>query len=208
MPRPTTYSRTLIPILKNMRYNLESEIKSLLNDNEEIMFCEQPRQGLIFYDSSIFLMPLIFIIVLCSGMFVYIGIIMSNLSMIIITGIITFIFLIPTAGGFYFDSRKRASIIFCITDKRIIFLRHNSFNKFIKVFDINKHENFDFEVTFKNGTGNLKLGKHVPLIPKNPFLPWGTGTVSWSGKINTGFEIESINNVKEKFEKIQELRNK
>jgi hypothetical protein len=189
-----------------MRYNLESEIKRLLNDNEEILFCEQPRQGLIFHDSSIFLMPIIFILVLCSGMFIYLGIVMSNLSMIIITCIISFIFLIPTAGRFYFDLQKRASIIFCITDKRIIFLRHNSFIKFIKVFDINKLENLDFEVTLKDGTGNLKLGKHVPLIPKNPFFPWGTGTVSWSGKINTGFEIESINNVKEIFEKIEELR--
>lgn len=189
-----------------MRYNLESEIKGLLNDNEEILFCEQPRQGLIFYDSSIFLMPIIFILVLCSGMFIYLGIVMSNLSMIIITCIISFIFLIPTAGRFYFDLRKRASIIFCITDKRIIFLRHNRFNKFIKVFDINKLANLDFEVTLKDGTGNLKLGKHVPLIPKNPFSPWGTGTVSWSGKINTGFEIESINNVKKIFEKIEELR--
>jgi hypothetical protein len=188
-----------------MKVDLELEIQKFLNSEERIILCQRPKQGIVFRPNDLWLVPFHVIIIANAIGMLYLSISSKSVFLSIVLVLFLCITSIFAFGRFYFDSIKREKSIFCITNQRIIYIQNSIFHKFTKIFDLFEIEDISYIIVLNDGTGKLKIGKHIPIIPNNPFLPW-RGTIYMSGEIETGFIIDLIANVQEVYLTIFEIR--
>lgn len=179
------------------RKDPQSELKEQLEEDENLLWTGQPKQGIVFRTSDIFMIPfsIIWFAFACSwmvGAFHFGGIFFIFGIPFVIIG------LIFVLGRFLIDKTQRSKTSYGITENRVL-IKSGIFSNSIK--SINLKTLSDIELTEKSdGTGTIFVG------PKNPYNFWGGGMDWWPG-MKSSPQLELIPNARKVYQKIIEIQN-
>jgi len=181
-------------------------IKNELSENEQLIWAGQPKQGIVFRSSDIFMIPFS---IMWGGFAIF-----WEITALLTTSkakdapfffdIIFPLFGLPFViiglylifGRFIVDAKRREKTYYGLTDKRIIIIS-GIFSQ--KVKSMNLRTLTDLSLSEKtNGTGTITFG------PTNP-MSWWFGGLHWPG-MSQPLSYEMINEVKNVYEKIREAQ--
>lgn len=180
-------------------------IKNELDGNERLIWTGQPKRGVIFRSSDIFMVPFS---IMWGGFALFwettalIEFFRAGSNMPIIFPLFGIPFVIVgiyiMAGRFWIDAKRREGTYYGLTDKRIIIISGILSRK---IKSLNLRTLRDVSVSEKsNGTGTVTFG------PTNP-MSWWFGGLHWPGmSLSPSFEM--INEAKNVYEKICESQEK
>ncbi len=185
----------------------DSQIRSELSKDETLIWVGQPKQGILFRSSDVFLIPFS---LFWGGFAIFweVGVISiphAGNKAPIPVGIIFPLFGIPFViiglylifGRFIADAKRRTGTYYGLTDQRIIIVS-GIFSR--KVKSMNLRTLTDISLDEKtNGTGTITFG------PTNPMAQWNRG-FAWPGMTEMTPSFEVIQNAKEVYEKIRNAR--
>lgn len=179
-----------------MRGDIQSELGQNLDNNETLLWSGQPKKGIVFTATDIFLIPFsllwcgfsIFWVIEASqagGLFGLFGV------PFVIVGLF-FVF-----GRFIIDSKQRKNTYYGLTKSRII-IKSGIFSKSIKSLNIKTLSDIEYNKK-NNGSGTISIG------PKNPMRMWGNGMDWWPG-MKSNPQLYLIQNVQQVYNQIIELQ--
>ena len=181
-----------------MDYQLSSELQQHLDSNEKLIWSGQPRKGIVFRTSDIYVIP--FSLLWCGfAIFWFTTALKSGAPIMFAMFGIPFVVigLIFVFGRFLIDAKQREHTFYGLTADRII-IKSGVFKKSVKSLNIRTLS--DIEYTEKaDGSGTISIG------PKNIMTAWGNGMNWWPGvKVNPSLEL--IPEVRKVYNKIIELQ--
>lgn len=179
-----------------MDYKTSNELKDNLDNNENLIWTGQPKKGIIFRSSDIFLIP--FSLLWCGfAIFWFTTVLTSGAPFFFVLFGIPFVIvgLNFVFGRFIIDAKQRASTIYGLTEHRII-IKSGIFTKSIKSLNIKTISDIEYEEK-SDGSGTINIG------PQNPMVNWGNG-INWgSGKTPS---LDFIQDVRKVYNKIIEIQ--
>lgn len=174
----------------------KAELRKHLDTRENLLWSGQPKKGIIFRTSDIFLIP--FSIFWCGFSIFWIVMAFKASAFFALFGIpFVTVGLILVFGRFFIDAKQRENTIYGLTDERII-IKSGIISKTVKSLNIRTLS--DIEYSEKNdGVGTISIG------PKNPMMVWGNGMNWWPG-MKTNPQLELIPEVRKVYNQIIELQ--
>jgi hypothetical protein len=181
----------------------DSQIRPELSKDETLSWAGQPKQGILFRSSDVFLIPFS---LMWGGFAIFwefgavFGISHAGNKVPTPIGIIFPLFGIPFViiglyfifGRFIVDAKHRTNTYYGLTDQRIIIVS-GIFSR--KVKSMNLRTLTDISLDEKaNGTGTITFG------PTNPMAQWNR-SFAWPGMTEMTPSFEMIQNAKEIYEK-------
>ena len=183
-----------------MHKDLNTELKQHLDINENLIWAGQPKKGIVFRSSDIFLIP--FSLLWCGFAIFWLASVVSVEAPLIfcLFGIpFVIIGLFFVFGRFIVDSKQRENTVYGLTEDRII-IKSGILNKSVKSLNIRTLSNIEF--TEKNdGSGTISIGQ------KNPFMTWGNG-MNWMPGIKYNPQLDLIPEVRKVYNHIIDLQKK
>lgn len=176
--------------------DISSELRQYLDHHERLHWTGQPKKGILFRSSDIFMIP--FSLFWCGfAIFWFIG--ASQASMLFALFGIPFILagLILVFGRYFIDAKQRENTFYGITDERII-IKSGIFNKSIKSINLKTLSDIEY-VEKKDGSGTISIG------PKNPFVAWNSSMNWWPGMKSTP-SLDMVQDVRKVYNRIIELQ--
>ncbi len=177
---------------------LEKYFESRLKEDEQIIWCGKPKDGILIKHADLILIPMSVILMGFTLIFDYISIKYSAPLVFVSIGIIlTFASFYLLLIRFFTDIARRKNIFYCLTTKRILKLsgrRHDKFQT-LHLRDIVQLE----KTEEKDGSGFILFGS------TNPLFPWLFGTLSLSKERIPG--LESLTDVDGVYNKINSAIN-
>jgi len=176
----------------------QSELREHLGRDENLLWSEKPKSGIVFRIADIFMIP--FSILWCGFAIFWVIMAYQGGGIFALFGVpFVIIGLIFVFGRFIIDSKQRENTVYGLTENRIL-IKSGVFSKNIKSLNIKTLS--DIELSEKgDGTGTISIG------PKNPFMVWGSGMNWWPGmKMNP--QLEMIPNARKVYNQIIEIQNK
>lgn len=180
-----------------MDYNLTTDLQEHLDSNEKLIWAGQPKKGIFFRTSDIFLIP--FSLLWC-GFAIFWVIMASHGSIFFAMFGIPFVFigLIFVFGRFIIDAKQRENTFYGLTDDRII-IKSGVYKKSIKSLNIRTLSDIEYDEK-NDGSGTINIG------PKNPMMMmWGSGMSWWPG-IKATPSLDLIQDVRKVYNKIIEIQ--
>jgi hypothetical protein len=176
--------------------NLQNELRQHLNHSESLLWTGQPKKGIIFRASDVFMIP--FSIFWCGfAIFWMIGASSAGGVFALFGVPFVLIGLFMVFGRFIMDAAQRANTIYGLTEDRII-IKSGIRNKSIQ--SVNIKTLTDVEITEKtDGSGTINIG------PKNPYNAWGSSMNWWPGVPVTPM-LEFIPHARKVYNQIVELQ--
>lgn len=183
-----------------MDYTLTVQLQEYLDANEKVLWTGQPKTGILFRATDVFLIPFS---LLWSGFsfFWFTTAITSGAPLFFAMFGLPFVFigLILVFGRFFLDAKVRARTVYGLTDNRIL-IKSGLFKNTLKSVSINTLTEIEIDEK-ADGTGTIYLG------PKNPMSIWGSGMSWWPG-VEVTPTIDLIENVRQVHNKILEIQKK
>ena len=181
-----------------MEFNTSHALQQHLDHNESLIWTGEPKKGIIFRPSDLFLIP--FSICWC-------GFAVFWLTTAIKSGAPFFFALFGIAfviaglnfvfGRFIIDAKQRSNTIYGLTEHRII-IKSGVFTSSVKSLNIKTISDIEYEEK-NDGSGTITIG------PKNPMTNWGRGIdIANSNKVTPSLEF--IPDVRKVYNKIIELQ--
>ena len=181
-----------------MDYNLNSELQEYLKTNEKLIWAGQPKKGIVFRKSDLFMIPFnllwcgfaIFWVFMALKIGAPIYFAMFGIPFVIMGLIFVF-------GRFFIDARLREHTVYGLTAERIL-IKTGVKNRNLQ--SINISTIFDMKYEEKSdGSGSIIIG------PSSPVMMWGNTMNKWSGtKVLPMLEL--IEDVRSVYDKIMHLR--
>ncbi len=177
-------------------------IESELGSQEKLLWSGQPRQGIVFYSSDLFMIPFSIVWVCLSFPWELIslstlkngvGLIADHLFEIafVIVGLYLLF------GRFMVDSIRRKKTFYGVTDRKVIIVS-GIFNRASEYYDLKTLSNLSFQEK-TDGSGTIYFGPAVP----PPRLLRGK---KWPGQQHPGSAFEMIGNVRQVYEMIRQAQ--
>ncbi len=180
--------------------DIKLQLAGHLESNETLLWGGQPRQGIIFRSSDLFLIP--FSLIWCGFVvFWLVTALGSGVPLIFALFGVPFlaIGLVFTVGRFFIDAKQRENTFYGITEDRII-IKSGVFTKSVKSLNIKTLS--DIEVEEKSdGTGTISIG------PRHPMTVWYGGMSWWPGMKGSP-SLDYIDNVRAVYNQIISLQRK
>ena len=179
-------------------------IESELSDNEKIIWSGQPRKGIVFRSSDIFMVPFS---IMWGGFAIFweimalsipkdkagpVAIIFPLFGIPFVVLGLYFIF-----GRFIFDSNQRKKTFYGLTNQRIIIIS-GIFSRKIESLNLKTLTNISLKEK-SDRSGTINFGQNNP-------LSWWFGGMAWPGMPKSGPSLEIIDSAKEVYEKIREAQ--
>jgi len=182
-----------------MKYrDLQSELNRHIREGESILWSGQPKQGIIFRPSDIFLIPFSLAWLGFAIFWVYMAA-QTSPEFSLFGAPFVLIGLVFAFGRFVIDSKYRENTVYGLTENRLI-IKSGLVNKEIRNIDIHSLSNIEY--TERNdGSGTIEIG------PRNP-LVHGVSGMSWLPGVKTNTQLEMIPNVRNVYTTIIELKEK
>ncbi|NOQ73000.1 MAG: PH domain-containing protein [Crocinitomix sp.] len=172
-----------------MIFTESTEINEYLNSGERLVWTGQPRGGIIFRKSDLFLIP--FSLMWCGFAIFWVVMASNTGGMFALFGIpFVLVGLFVVFGRFLIDKKLREKTFYGITEDRII-IRSGIFSRTTKSFNLKTLTNLEFNER-NDGSGTILLG------PKNPRDPFGMSAgMSWWPGMKPTPGLDEIKNVRE-----------
>lgn len=179
-----------------MDYHITNELQQHLDHGERLIWTGQPRKGIIFRPSDMFLIP--FSMTWC-GFSIFWVIMAAKGSIFFAMFGIPFVLigLVLVFGRFIIDAKQRQYTYYGITNNRII-IKSGVYKKSIKSLDIKSLSDIEY-IEKGDGSGTINLG------PKNPMMMWGNGMNWWPGVLEIP-SFDLIEDVRKVYSKIIEIK--
>lgn len=179
-----------------MKRDIQSELSQYLDDNETLLWTGQPKKGIVFRTTDLFLIP--FSIIWCGFAIFWVIIASKTSGLFALFGIpFVIIGLILVFGRFIIDSKQRENTYYGLTKHRII-IKSGIFSKSVKSLNIRTLS--DIEYNEKNdGSGTIVIG------PKNPMMMTGNGMNFLPG-MKANSQLDLIQNVRKVYNQILEIQ--
>lgn len=180
-----------------MVQSLEAQLSNHLEFDEILVWTGKPKTGVIFRPVDIFLVP--FSLIWC-GFAIFWVIMASSAGIFALFGIpFVLIGLFFVFGRFIYDAKRRENTVYGLTKTRVIILTGKRTKK---LKTIHLQTLTELEYSEKNdGSGTITFG------PVNLANTWSNQMAWWPG-VNASTQLETIENVREVYKRINELRNK
>jgi len=184
-----------------MNFNINLELQTYLDKNEKLLWTGQPKRGIFFKSSDIFVIP--FSLIWCGFAIFWVFMTASFGAPFFFTlfGVpFILIGLYIVFGRFIFDAKQRANTFYGLTEDRII-IKSGINRKTIKSLNIKALTDIEYSEK-SDGSGTISFGS------KNVFEAWNNSMSIGSG--NKGIpSLEFIDDVRKVYNKIIEIqRNK
>jgi hypothetical protein len=182
-----------------MNHQASMEIQKHIEPRERVLWSDQPRQGVVFRSSDIFLIPFS----LLWGGFAFFweySVITQDAPLFFSLFGIPFVaigaYLI--AGRFFVDAKQREKTFYAVTSDRVLIIS-GLFR--LKIKSLSLRTLSDVSVTeSKDGSGSISFGHSVPFASL-------FGGISWPGMEQfSGPSFDAINNVKRVYQLILEAQ--
>ncbi len=181
-----------------MNFNTSSELTEYLDKEEKLIWTGQPKSGIIFKSSDLFLIP--FSIIWCGfAFFWFFSATNSGAPFIFSMFGIPFMLigLYFVFGRFIFDAKLRKNTFYGVTNERII-IKSGVLKKTINSYNIKTLSYLELEE--KSDKSGI-----IFIAPKNPMNIWGNG-MNWMPGTNNSPSIEYIEQVKQVYNIILEIK--
>jgi hypothetical protein len=181
-----------------MDFNIIPELQQYLESNEKLIWSGQPKKGIVFRTSDIFLIP--FSILWCGfAIFWFTAALVSGASILFAMFGVPFVCvgLFFVFGRFIFDAKNRENTFYGLTDNRII-IRSGVFKKTIKSINLKTLSEIEYEER-SDGSGTINFGPVNPFFMRSNNLNWFSGS-----RPNTSLEL--IQDVRKVYNKIREIQ--
>jgi len=181
-----------------MDFNVTSELQNYLELNERLVWSGQPKKGVVFRTTDIFIIP--FSLLWCGfAIFWFTSALLSGAPIFLAIFGIPFVCvgLFFVFGRFIIDAKNRKNTFYGITENRII-IRSGILKKTIKSINLKTLSEIEIEEK-KDGSGTINFGPSNPFFIRNHNLHWFSGS-----KQNTSFEL--IHDVRQVYNKIREAQ--
>lgn len=176
--------------------DISSELRQYLNHHERLHWTGQPKKGIVFRSSDIFMIP--FSLFWCGfAIFWFIGASEASIAFALFGVPFIIVGLIFVFGRYIIDSKQRNHTYYGITDERVI-IKSGIFNKSVKSIDLKKIPDIEY-VEKNDGSGTILFG------PNNPMATWSNGMNWWPG-MKSSPSLELIQDVRKVYNKIIELQ--
>ena len=178
---------------------IKQEFKSLLSDDEQILWVGKPPEGILFRRSDIFLIPFTFLWFGFAIFWESIVLLMDAPWFFKLWGIPFVIFGFHICiGRFFIDSYRRKNTVYAITNERIL-IKSGIFSKEVNSINPDTLPEIGFTVK-SNGSGTIVLGAEKGFYVRKSMLhPFG---------IKTTPRLELIPNAKRVYDIIIENQHK
>ena len=167
----------------NLLLTSESEVGAELAGGERLLWSGQPRQGVVFRGSDVFMIPFS---LMWGGFAIFweAGVIMSGAPLFFTVWGVPFVLvgLYMIFGRFFVDARRRGRTFYGVTDKRVIIVS-GALSR--KVKSMNLRTLSDLLLSERgDGSGTITFGARHP-------MDWWLGGTTWPGmpEMSPAFEL-------------------
>ncbi len=181
-----------------MDYNTTTELQEYLDRNEKLIWSGQPKKGVVFRTSDVFLIP--FSLLWCSfAVFWITTAFMSGAPLFFVLFGIPFVImgLVLVFGRFFIDAKRREKTYYGVTDNRII-IKSGIYKTSIESIPLKTLSNIEYTEN-RDGSGTINVG------PKNAMQVWGNGMNWWPG-VKASPSLDLIPDVRQVYNKIIEIQ--
>jgi hypothetical protein len=181
-----------------MDYLLPTELQDYLDANEKLIWTGQPKKGILFRTSDLFLIP--FSLLWCGfAIFWFTTALKTGAPFIFAMFGLPFIVigLILVFGRFFIDAKQRENTLYGLTNDRII-IKSGVFKKSIQSLNIRTISEIEYSEK-SDGSGTINFGPRNPMMMRNSGMGW------WPGN-KTQPSLEMIQDVRKVYNKIIEIQ--